>query len=360
MTALHSFAVKEQVKVGEDVYVFRLGCSCDCSSLAVATSEHDLCILDPNNLKPTRRLQGHRDVVEDLGFFQADPSCLVSCSHDGSAMVWDLRASTAARSFEVSSREVYSCCVGQDDSLLACAASNKVHLFDMAHGKQLRVFKESHTDVVNHVRFHPDGKLLSGAEDNLVVVLDTQKSREDEAMIGVIPNDECVRSFSLVGPDRNTLCCCSTTEDVRIWQLGEDFGTLKAQFTNLRSHPLLMRNEDEDFGLGYVVETFYDQPSAEVFLLAGAGTLGDLLLFRVTLAEAVPVAVFGKGLDQGHTGIVRSALCLPGGRVLTAGEDGRVCAWAEAIEDLEGANFGLEPTVYGAVRGAAGARASPY
>ena len=25
----------------------------------------------------------------------------------------------------------------------------------------------------------------------------------------------------------------------------------------------------QDFGLGYVVETFYDQPSAEVFLLAG-------------------------------------------------------------------------------------------
>ena len=25
-------------------------------------------------------------------------------------------------------------------------------------------FQDSHTDVVNHVRFHPDGKLLSGAE----------------------------------------------------------------------------------------------------------------------------------------------------------------------------------------------------
>eukprot|EP00913_Durusdinium_trenchii_P031622 g29612.t1 len=107
-------------------------------------------------------------------------------------------------------RLVYSCCLGQKDSLLACAASHKVHLFDVAQGKQVR---ESHTDVVNHVRFHPDGKLLSGAEDNLVVVLDTEKSREDEALLGVIPNDECVRSFTLVGPDRNTLCCCSTTEE---------------------------------------------------------------------------------------------------------------------------------------------------
>jgi hypothetical protein len=45
-------------------------------------------------------------------------------------------------------------------------------------------------------------------------------------------------------------------------------------------------------------------------LLSGAGTLGDLLLFRVTLAEAVPVAVFGKGLDQGDPAVVdRGAPC---------------------------------------------------
>lgn len=31
----------------------------------------------------------------------------------------------------------------------------------------------------------------------------------------------------------------------------------------------------------------------------GAGTAGDLLLFRVTLAEAVPIAVFTKGPEQG-------------------------------------------------------------
>ena len=43
--------------------------------------------------------------------------------------------------------------------------------------------QECHTDVVNHVRFHPSGQLLSGAEDNLVVVLDPLK-REDDAMWG--------------------------------------------------------------------------------------------------------------------------------------------------------------------------------
>eukprot|EP00439_Symbiodinium_sp_Y106_P026736 s2037_g3.t1 len=223
---------------------------------------------------------------------------------------------------------VYSCSVGCRDAALACAASEKVYLFDVGQGKQKQVFKDSHTDVVNHVRFHPaeSQKLLTGAEDNLVVVLDTSKTREDEAMLGVIPNEDCVRSFTLIGPDRNTLCCCSTVEDVRIWGLGdENFGSLRAQFIGLRSHQLLMRGggDDEDFGFGYVVETFYDEPSSQAFLLAGAGNAGDLLLFRVTLAEAAPAAVFtvpaGSGM-RGHEGIVRSAICLPGGRVITAGE----------------------------------------
>ncbi|CAE8715758.1 unnamed protein product, partial [Polarella glacialis] len=368
-----------EFQVGEDLYIFRLGCNCDGSALAVATSEHALCVLDPATLRPIRKLEGHTDVVEDLGFFQSEPSCLASCSHDGSARVWDLRAAEAARCFAVSSNEVYSCSVGRSDSALACAASEKVHLFDVGQGKRMRVYKDSHTDVVNHVRFHPvdSTQLYSGAEDNLVVVLNTDETREDDAMVGCIPNDECVRSFTFVGPDRNTLCCSSTTEDVRIWGLGtEDFGSLRAQFLGLRNHPLLMRGgggDDDEGSGGYVVETFYDQPSGEVFLLAGAGQAGDLVLFRVTMGEALPAAVFappapGSGL-RGHEGIVRSALCLPGGRVLTAGEDGRICAWQEG-EAISGASeggaaseqsrFGLEPTVYRAQRGGTAARASPY
>eukprot|EP00931_Biecheleriopsis_adriatica_P004707 TRINITY_DN106337_c0_g1_i1.p1 TRINITY_DN106337_c0_g1~~TRINITY_DN106337_c0_g1_i1.p1 ORF type:complete len:389 (-),score=73.43 TRINITY_DN106337_c0_g1_i1:3-1169(-) len=388
MEQLASFQLAEEVQVGQDLYIFRLGCNCDNSALAVATSEHALCILDPGTLKPIRSLQGHADAVEDLGFFQADPCCLASCSHDGSARVWDLRAAEAARQFAVTSNEVYSCSVGRGDGLLACAASEKVHLFDVGQGKRLRVFKDSHTDVVNHVRFHPieTHKLFTGAEDNLVVLLDTNEPREDEAMLGCIPNDECVRSFTLVGPDRNTLCCSSTTEDVRIWGAGaENLGSLRAQFLGLRSHPLLMRGggEEDDCGFGYVVETFYDQPSAEVFLLAGAGTAGDLVLFRVTLSEAVPAAIFAPAASgsplRGHEGIVRSALCLPGGRVLTAGEDGRICAWCEgpggnggyssgeagAAGAKSGAKrFGLEPTAYSVQRsgreGGAAARANPY
>jgi len=371
MMALGSLWLQQQVKLGDDVYVFKLGCNSDGTALAAATSEHALCLLDPTTLQVAQQLEGHGDVVEDVSFFQAAPSLLTSCSHDGTARVWDARAATAlVRTFPVSSNEVYSCSVGRGDTALACAASEKVHLFDVAEGKRLRVYKDCHTDVVNHVRFHPvdTTKLLTGAEDNLVTVLDTNAKTEDAAMLTVIPNEECVRSFTLVGPGRDVLCCASTTEDVRIWGLGEsDCGVKKAEFLGLRGHPLLSREESG----GYVVETFYDQVSSQVFLLAGAGDAGDLVMFQVSLTETTPIATFcvpSGGLPlggSGHTGIVRSALCLTGGTVITAGEDGCVCAWREVAPTTADAEpteqrFGLEPTSYGAQRASESRRAAPY
>lgn len=373
--ALASFQLKQQLEVGPDVYVFKLGSSCDGSVVAAATSENTVCVLDPGTLQPVRTLHGHGDLVEDLSFFQALPHCLASCSQDGSARVWDLRADDAdALSFNVSSSEAYSCAVGRADSALACTASEKIHLFDIRAAKRWRSYKDWHTDVVNQVRFHPldTSKMLSGAEDNLVVIINTDEEREDEAMIGCVPNDESVRSFTLVGPARETLCCASTTEDVRVFGLGaEDCGVRRAEFLGLRQHPLLMR-EDE---YGYVVETFYDQPSMQVFLLAGAGNGGDLLLFRITLDDAAPVAGFALpeqgvpseagGLEaqvlKGHSGIVRSALSGPGGILLTAGEDGCICAWREEAEPAA-EQFGIEPSAYGVARAEPGRshRAMPY
>jgi len=205
---------------------------------------------------------------------------------------------------------------------------------------------------VNHLRFHPveSTRLLSGAEDNLVVLLDTDEPRAEDAMLAVIPNGESVRSFTLVGPERNTLCCASTTEDLRIWGLGADVGERKAEFLGLRTQPLLQR---EGVG-GYVVETFYDQPSEQIFLLAGAGDTGELLLFRITLSEAWPVASFTGG---GHSAVVRSAVCLPSRTLLTAGEDGLICAWRE---DAAAEKFALEPSAYCAERSSNAQRAAPY
>lgn len=340
-----AFRPVKHVEVGTDVYVFKLGSSCDGTSLAAATSNHALCVFDPATLLTVRRLEGHKDIVQDLEFFQFEPSCLASCSYDGTARVWDVRlADACARSFKVTKDEIYSCSVGRSDTALACAAAEKVHLFDVGTGKRLCVYHAIHTDTVNHVRFHPvdTTRLLTGAEDNLLCVLDTNATNVDDALIACIPNEECVRSFTIVGPNRDNLCCASTTEEVRIWSLGDDLGVKRAEFLGLREHELLRREESG----GYVVETFYDQPSGQVYVLAGAGADGDLALFRATTDFGILLAaVFSvpqEGDSRGHIGVVRSGLCLPGGTLVTAGEDGCVVAWREGLAPPSTNDFGRE------------------
>mmetsp|Transcript_31309 Transcript_31309/g.73002 ORF Transcript_31309/g.73002 Transcript_31309/m.73002 type:complete len:365 (+) Transcript_31309:153-1247(+) len=364
MDGLAQFFLQKQVCVGFDVYVFKLSCNSDNSALAAATSEHVIRLFNPESLLAVRALEGHGDNVSDVGFCQGSPHGLLSCSTDGSARLWDLRAAEAAvRTFNVSSDEVFSCAVGCNDTVAACAAGAKVHTFDVGTGKSMHVYRDCHTDVVNHVRFHPvdTTKMISGAEDNLVVIVDTCKPNDD-AMLMVLPNEECVQSFSLVGPTRETLCCASTTNDVRVWGLAaNECGMKKAEFLGLRQHPLLMREES----FGYFIEMFYDMPSSTVFLLAGAGNEGEAMLFRVADSGPMPVATFAVNSSAaaaapnvGHREIVRSAVCLPGGTIVTAGEDGCVCAWRE---ETSKECFQLEATSYEAERtSVAKARAAPY
>lgn len=177
-------------------------------------------------------------------------------------------------------------------------------------------------------------------------------------MLAVINNEECVRGFTLVGPDRNLLCCASTTEDLRIWSLAEDFGEKKAEFVGLREHPLLSR----DNGGGYIIETFHDQSSGQVHLLTGAGGEGGLLLFSVTLTDVSPIAGFiaADDIGSGHTGLIRSAVCVDG-TVITAGEDGQICSWREDVNIGSNVPLALQSTAYGPQLGVgANRRLNPY
>lgn len=66
LMALGCFRLKQQVLVGHDVYVFRVGCNCDATALAAATSENSLGVFDPESLKLLRTLDGHGDMIEDI------------------------------------------------------------------------------------------------------------------------------------------------------------------------------------------------------------------------------------------------------------------------------------------------------
>eukprot|EP00971_Amphidinium_carterae_P174026 3449326-Amphidinium_carterae.1 len=71
---LASFNLQKQLQVGTDVYVFKLGCNCDTSALAAATSENVVCLFEPSTMVAVRSLEGHKDNVSDVVFSQATPA----------------------------------------------------------------------------------------------------------------------------------------------------------------------------------------------------------------------------------------------------------------------------------------------
>ncbi|PFH31551.1 WD domain, G-beta repeat-containing protein [Besnoitia besnoiti] len=260
---------------------------------------------------------------------------------------------------------------------------------------------EAHSDTITSLIFHPtiDHLLFSGGEDQLVCVYDLRRGswhsatagasppaprratghgpdepnepdepdeEEDRLMVSCFSHERPVKKVSVLGPEDDCLCVTSPMEDIALWQLrglsaqfaagarggagdmevDEEYAqrweiAKKADWTQLRNHPSLVVEESSG---GCIVESFYEQASGRLFLLAGS-VRGDLLLFHANLDELLPAAQFVVPQGHaGHNGLVRDATTIPSCSfpsplaspspsssclLVTCGEDGRLCAWKQ-------------------------------
>uniref|UniRef100_A0A0G4I5S7 Uncharacterized protein n=1 Tax=Chromera velia CCMP2878 TaxID=1169474 RepID=A0A0G4I5S7_9ALVE len=331
------FSLHGSVQLTEHDWVLLLRTTSNGEALLSALSSCAISAIDPQLLQVRRSFElAHTRQITDLQPFTLNPSLFATASQDGSARVWDLRSPSGGPQAEYrltpnrTDAEVYSCSVGADDALLACGLGPEVKSFDLRTGKPVLTY-ESHSDIVNCVRFHPLERhvLLSAGDDNLICMNDTRVADEEEACVSVINNEDNVRGFTIIGPQAEVLCAISTTDDVTLWGLR---GCNKiAELKTIRSHPLLQAEDSA----GYIVDCFWEQTGQTLFVLAGS-SFGHLLLFEATEAGAVPSVSFvnESALGTGHTAVVRSAVSCAGpegagaASLLTGGEDGLVCKWA--------------------------------
>ncbi|KAF8822046.1 WD domain, G-beta repeat-containing protein [Cardiosporidium cionae] len=174
----------------------------------------------------------------------------------------------------------------------------------------------------------------------------TNHLTEEEALISCFSNEQMVKSLSFTGPQADVICCIGTTEVANIWQISgmmqfADHATINewtfdgcidlTESRNYSSNPtiaeasisdlkigkfnkVVMREnpllQHEDSG-GYIVDSFYDDNSKDLFLLGGT--------------------------KSGHTGVVRCALSLSHTsntmKLVTGGEDGCLCIWEQKSVD---------------------------
>lgn len=117
--------------------------------------------------------EGHSDWVVAVAF-SPDGKTLLSGSHDGTLILWDVTIGRRVRSIEghrLHGRpfEVVSVAFSPDGKTLASASSDQtVRLWNSVTGRQLRVFRG--VKFAHEVRFSPDGRRLAVANCETVLV----------------------------------------------------------------------------------------------------------------------------------------------------------------------------------------------
>jgi len=93
---------------------------------------------------------------------------------------------------------------------------SEIHLFSVADGKLLRMFKDLHSDTVLALRFSPDGdSLLTGGADKFARVVEVSSGRQSVAFEG---HTHHVQAVAWTGAAR-TVATASADKTVKIWDL---------------------------------------------------------------------------------------------------------------------------------------------
>lgn len=234
------------------------------SVVVSGSSEGGICLVDLEKSLSILRCNGHQRAITDISFLASDPSLIITSSRDGSVSVFDSRlpadvnrVSRIRLSLDPDEADVWSVDAGgSSERLLACTVDNEIRMYDLRvvaeasypEKRNSRAtglvwhFKDSHSDLINSVRFHPVRRslLVSGADDDLICIHDTDQCRksnvnpspapqttpssddnsdaeDDPTVIGGMNNESPPRIIRFVGPNQDVLCAISTTETVQAW-----------------------------------------------------------------------------------------------------------------------------------------------
>ncbi|MCU0689922.1 MAG: protein kinase [Polyangiaceae bacterium] len=151
-----------------------LAVSSDGSKLAVAGSDGNVYLWDPNTQTPLNIFRGHEQVVRSVAF-SPDAKVLATTGEDGRVLVWETASGQRTTLFEEATEVFNSVAFSPNGKTLATAGRDgRVRLFDL-DSRSLSGILEGHDDWVMDVAFSPDAKRLASAgADGKVVEWDIQ------------------------------------------------------------------------------------------------------------------------------------------------------------------------------------------
>eukprot|EP01041_Mallomonas_annulata_P001640 gene1641-3179_t len=319
---MSTLTLNKQILVdGLDSYVFDIDTSLEESSLFLSLSNNTVSQHDASTLNSIRNGKCHNDRINCIECSRNNKSILYTSSSDHSACIWDWRTPGLEVMKLNLPDEVFSISCGVDDVLLAASCGSSVHFFDIRGGAHapLGEYADSHNDAVTVVKFCPNNLslLVSGGEDGLLCLYDTSVSAEDSAVMSIFNTESPVRRIGFFGPTGEGILCLSSIETATAWHYPS------AQ--RIGDYPAVRAEVQAD----YLVDCWYDSAADSVQLLTGDFS-GNSKICTVQPHGITVVA----SITGGHRELIRCAKPLHsahgGGtfRLVTGGEDARICLWS--------------------------------
>jgi WD40 repeat protein len=322
--------LQHSVKVSYDDGVYVLdGCLANNESMiAVSTSTQVIRCYDVRTTAHLFEMRDHTGPIRDMVVAPAaHPSLLFSVQEDTGVAVSDLRIGKAVHFLnEMCSMglDSYSLSVSEDGASLALAAGKDIHFVDIRTWHSTRSISELHTDDITRVRFCGSDVICTAGEDQMVNVLSTTELDEDEMMWNIINCEEVVTRMQYFSPDRIPLCA---TPEVAPRGVFATVGSCE----NAMVIPV---------GEGEVArEKKLHRPNFETYqveFVPWLGTLGQVTGLKdedgnagpIMITDVVSGGVMGV-MNGAHQEVVRIALSLPNGVLITGGEDGMLAYWTQ-------------------------------
>jgi WD repeat-containing protein 89 len=318
-------------------------------SVSCALSNGRVQVYDQQSLLPVASFlpigDSDTNVVTDLIYGPQDT--LLVTGQDGSIVLTDLRQPTTAalratlpaRGAAVESALAIS--LGFDGYLAAVACDRaRVYFLDLRTSQVVGCYRDSHTDAVTQVAFHPEQRslLATAGEDGLVCIFDTTQQSEELALGSVINVGSSCRRVGFCG-DTKAIYCLTGSETASLWNYETAACIHDFEGWRLREGLSLLSNGTVE--VDYLVDARWDAQRGELQLCAG-NSAGNAAIFQSYLGnqsaqggpelQCSPWQVSDL-LVGGHRGVVRAWCPLnldatsTSLGIITAGEDARLCEW---------------------------------
>eukprot|EP01080_Neovahlkampfia_damariscottae_P001603 gene1603-12728_t len=269
----------------------------------------DIKLLSFPDLKFLGTLKGHSKFTTKMNFFN-DGKLLMSCSEDGTSIIWDLTSMKIVSTLNAGIGELSS--MDLIENKFALGGETDIIVGDLRKFTQpTHRIKDMHCDIVRQVNFIGNN-LISASDDGCINQYDLSTTNEDDLLIDVLNIGNGIRKFGFCND--SIVHVLTQTHSLSLW--------------NIKNNKEIISIDRNQLSCDYL---FYSDFSMNQINLYGGFESGDF--FLISLNEELKQKDSIKFMN-GHSDYVECAWT-NSNVFLSGADDGKLILWKQTKGDIQ-------------------------